>query len=156
MIFTNETTKETWESGKRGRKPKWVSDYEKEGKIKLPEKNVIKADKIDKRLKINNVDTNITVVDGKKINRVWEWVGEDGKPNAKCIIIAETSRKAIFLMNKTTRFPVSSAEWNLWWKQKKINNEFIEFIDITKEQVLEIKDGVWTPRKELTNKENIQ
>lgn len=96
-----------------------------------------------------------TIVKTKQVtqNKVWEWASDDGIPAHQCIVIAKDAGAAITALNKTMIYPVSMAEWNLWWRLKKIDESIDAYIDLEVATVYEIRDGLWYKRnnkKEIT------
>lgn len=114
ITLKNPTTGEVWTSGKRGRKPKWVSDMEAAGTV-IPKKIVAYAPKA--------VVSATPAVPGAL--RLWKWVGQNGEEGnddrqskaGRAMIIAADPANAIKVGNATFKYPLGASEFSLMWSE---------------------------------------
>lgn len=144
ITHTNPATGETWTSGKRGRKPKWVSDLEATGTV-IPTKAPITTTK----------PTQAPHVTGQL--RVWKYVGQSGEEGnddrtqqkVRCFIVASNPLEALQVANPTFQFPISSSEFKLLWQE--LDHEMIGVahqsgINVTAPGIWEGKNNAWITR----------
>lgn len=145
ITLTNPSTGEKWTSGKRGAKPKWVTEILIKNNIIVPKSQIVKSD-------IVPLENTLTV---------WKYVGqndEDGKTvremkKVYCYIIANNPSEALLVANKTFKSPMSSNELNLMWNIIDDPEKIIELnksgVDVFKPGIWEGKGGNWICRKVL-------
>ena len=147
ITLTNPATGETWTSGKRGRKPLWVSDMIDATGTIVPTKQPKAA------------VPATPVVPG--CLRVWQFVGQAGEDGAddphqykagRCMIVAASPTDAIKVANPTFVYPLGGAELALMWKE--VDRDLLADmhaggIDVTKPAVWEGKNGKWIQRQNI-------
>lgn len=149
ITLTNPATGESWTSGKRGRKPKWVMELEAAGTM-IPKKV------------INGVKVKSTVPAVTGALRVWKYVGQAGESGdndehqktARCLIIASNESDAIRVSTPCFQFPLSGSELAGMWSEIKDTDLVADLhasgIDVTKHGVWHSKDGKWALRAKRT------
>lgn len=143
ITLINPTTGESWTSGKRGRKPKWVMDLEATGTT-IPKALVSKAKSLT------------ATVEGAL--RVWKYVGQAGESGdndehqkfARCLIIASDETDAIRTSTPCFQFPLSGGELAVMWREVKDADLVADLhatgVDVTKHGVWHSANGKWAER----------
>jgi hypothetical protein len=103
-----------WVSGKRGKRPTFVTEMLKANPNLLPSKEKNEA-------YVPPADDNTPRL------RYWRWNGlndEDGKgiPLTYCIVGAMTPHEAMKRLNKTFNTPVMPSEWGACWREVNPEN----------------------------------
>jgi len=123
--ITHPTNPEkTYTYGTRGRKPKWVLDYEKEYPQDIPEKK----------------ESPVYVKKDKDVE-FWQW-SYLSYQGYQCLIVARNEIDAIMMGNKCFRWPLSIEELSGQWKKTEYEGDL-------EEGVWEFKDDTWQPRSEI-------
>jgi hypothetical protein len=92
---------ETWTSGKRGRRPLWVTEILAKDPSLVPEKK----------------EEAKVIIPTKTGVRYWKWVDQDNQPTRWCVVVANSEQEAVIFLNKTFKQPVFDSEWRLCWRE---------------------------------------
>ncbi len=128
-----------WQSGKRGRMPKFVTDMLKANPNLLPSK--------EKEVFVpSSEDTSPRL-------RYWKWNGlndEDGKGasvTTPCLVGAMSAQEALVALNKTFKTPVLGTEWQNCWVE--ISPSVVELGGKLGVFTFNKATSVWEERKNL-------
>jgi len=103
ITLTNPNNPEqTWTSGFRGKKPKWVAEMIAANPNLIPVKEEVK------KFIPKEDDTTL---------KYWVWRDYDGKPQGGCIVGAYTPKEAMKLLNAVFKYCVSQIEFDSCWKE---------------------------------------
>lgn len=148
ITLTNPATGETWTSGKRGRKPKWVMELEAAGTV-IPKK-VTETDAKPK-------STTLLVPGQLKVWRLTGQAGEMGDNDlhtqrGHCMIVAASRVEAILTANQTFKNPMCPSELNLLWTEMDpalVADIHASGIDCTKPGIYESTGDGWRTRPKI-------
>lgn len=115
VVVNPENESQTYEYGKRGRKPLWVQAGEREGLWAAPQKEGEVAAKKSARR------------EGSM--RVWQWRGEEGeKCQARCFIVSENEIGILRDSAKWFKWPISGVELKSFWVE--IDEDFSDLFPV--------------------------
>lgn len=117
VVVNPENESETYEYGKRGRKPLWVQAGEREGLWSAPQKEGDLED--TKKKKEGSL-------------RVWQWFGgEEEKSSIRCFIVGKSELDVLRNSNKWFKWPISGAELKSFWKELDEDLSDLFRVDVT-------------------------
>jgi hypothetical protein len=139
ITLTNPKTGETWTSGGRGRRKKWVLELEAAGTV-IPRKAPIP---VALRQELPKVPGQL---------RAWRWIGQDGEEasdshfqsNVGIIMIGHSAEDAINHANLTMVNPISKSEFDVCWSE--LRSDMV--VNLSEGGVNVTKPGIWSAAKD--------
>lgn len=105
LTLTNpDDPTKTYTYGRRGRKPRWVMDWENANPDKVPAPKVAVPSKPQ--------------VDTTKVYDLYQWTYNGDI--SQCAVVAPNYLEALLLLNKTMSIPVSALELQSMWKKTPV------------------------------------
>lgn len=140
-ITNPDNPDETYTYGRRGRKPLWVQQYEKDHPEEVPQKEPkSKAQPVvgpngktwsgrgRKPLWVHQLEEQQEAAAGDETWKAWRFVGNEEKPIVEALIVARHDRDALGQLNATLKNPMTLREFYNMWRRVSggISEDFLQ------------------------------